>query len=64
MQTGKKNVKEWNKILIDTGMVFSLFASKNGSTDPNILFVNKLLINIADGRSYRSPYLHIDHKRW
>jgi hypothetical protein len=43
MQIDKKNVRDWGTILIDTGMILALFASKNGSIDPNILFVKKLL---------------------
>lgn len=44
MPLGKnKLIPEWEKILLDTGIVLALFAAQRGSQDPQILFVDKLI---------------------
>jgi len=43
MQLGNKNIIDWKTILIDTNIILSLFRAQNGSVDPEILFVNKLI---------------------
>jgi hypothetical protein len=51
MQVDKKNVRDWETILIDTGLILALFRTKNGSTDPNMLFVKKLLTYLCTSQT-------------
>lgn len=51
MQVDKKNVRDWETILIDTGLILALFRAKNGSQDPYILFVKKLLTYLCTSQS-------------
>jgi len=51
MQIDKKNVRDWGTILIDTGLILALFRAQNGSTDPYMLFVKKLLTYLCTSQT-------------
>jgi PIN domain nuclease of toxin-antitoxin system len=47
MITDRKNVVDWETILIDTGVLLALFHAQNGSTDPTIVFIKKLITHLC-----------------